>query len=468
MKSKVIKILCGMFAIAIANVSVSAHECESTLSEPLSTDTITFSGEIETFPIFLSADLTKESNFELENLDLELCSVNKNSFVADSACRYLQRSNGYQVYNFTETIEEEGTAKLYGPITLASGQICQAQLDGPNNSSLQYALAIYELDSDYNVITPCLDISAFGVNNIGHESVGTINSSSETKMYAVYVVSLVGCSATDEFQLNITLGEGFSDTFECNDSAAQSTPITIENIGATQFYTLPASLNSPYDNDWYELEIPSNANFSTLTIIPQNNANITIEMFRVVNGTLTKQKSSGYTFPVAKGYNYLRITSSSKSSSFSERSYTLNIYESVNALVKSCEYKLKLDGGDMPVQTYTVGGTRYAVTGGSTLTCYVYYYDANGNLVNGVTDYISVDIYDKAWNSSAPSYHMYGEGTAQNGVAVATVSSCPSAYGQHGGVSGMRYDSSATLSITSSSFGQLENISIFVTSRIMK
>lgn len=56
----------------------------------------------------------------------------------------------------------------------------------------------------------------------------------------------------------------------------------------------------------------------------------------------------------------------------------------------------------------------------------------NENSVNGVKDNISVDIYDKAWNSSAPSYHTYGEGTARNGVAVTTISSCPSAYGQYG------------------------------------
>lgn len=456
-------------ALIISSISVSSFAEESALVESCVTDSITFSTEIETTAIPLSAECLKSADTELDvsNSTFDL-PINNDSFVIGSECRYMQRSNGYQVFNFSETIEEEGGAKLYGPITLYPGQICQAQLDGPNNPSLQYALALYELDSDYSIITPSLDISTFGVNNIGHESVGTINSSSETKMYAVSVVALVGGSATDEFQLNITLGEGFSDTFECNDSAAQSTYIPIENIGISQFYTLPASLNSPYDNDWYKLEIPDNANFSTLTIIPQNNANITIEMFRVVNGKLTKQKSNGYTFPVAKGYNYLRITSPSKSSSFSERSYTLNIYESVNALVKSFSYSLKLDGGEMPVQSYSAGGTRYAVTGGSTLKCYVYYYDANGNLVDGVKDYISVDIYDKAWNSSAPSYHTYGDGSAQNGVATATISSCPSAYGQHGGVSGMRYDSSATLTITSSVFGQLENIDIFVTSRIMK
>lgn len=454
-------------ALIISSISVSVFAEEYTPEESYMTGSTTFSAEIETTAIPLSAENLRsaETEFNVSNPTFEL-PINNDSFVIGSACQYMQRSNGYQVFNFTETIEKEGDAKLYGPITLTPGQICQAQLDGPDNSSLQYALAIYELDSDYNVITPSLDVSPFGVSNIGHESVGTVNNSSETKMYTVSVVSLVGCSATDKFQLNITLGQGFSDTFECNDSAAQSTPLTVNEIESTQYYTVPASLNSPYDNDWYELNV--NFDINSLIIVPQNNESITIEMFRVENGILTKQKSNGHSFPVKKGYNYLRITSSSHNSSFSELAYNLAICESANALVKTCSCLLKLNGGDMPVQTYSVGETRYAVTGGDTLKCYVYYYDVNGNLVNDVTDCITVDIFDKAWNSGAPSYHTSGVGYAGNGAAVATIDPCPSAYGQHGGVSGMCYDSSATLTITSYSFGQLENISIFVTSRIMK
>lgn len=81
-------------------------------------------------------------------------------------------------------------------------------------------------------------------------------------------------------------------------------------------------------------------------------------------------------------------------------------------------------------------------------------------------DKVTVDIYNRAWNTGAISYHASGSSTANNGVTRVTVTS-PQAYGEHTGVSSMRYDSSCMLTITSEEYGVLLDAPIYITSCIM-
>lgn len=387
-------------------------------------------------------------------------------FVEDSECVNRMRSNSFTTFNFTGTIDTDGGNKLYGPITLYSNQICQARLYGPSDSSLDYILALYELDSS-NSISSLVTYSDFGNANTDFQSVSAVNTTSDSKNYAIAVISNSGYSVSDNFDLRISIGAGFSDVYEPNDSARIATTATLTNISSSEYFTLGASLNSPYDTDWYDLIVPSDAEFDTLTFIPETDiSGISMEMFAVQNGSLVKQSSNGYTFSVNTGHNYFRVSYADiDNEDFTEIAYSLQMYETPNVYIDSVTYEIFMNGEEVPTQNYSSNGLRLALRGGSTFSCKVTY-SSNGKIYTLADDVVTVDIYNRAWNEGAISYHVNGSANSNNGVTNVTVTS-PQAYGQHTGVSNMRYDSSCRLTITSREYGELLTAPIYITSRIM-
>ncbi|MGN0599690.1 MAG: hypothetical protein ACI4JK_07320 [Oscillospiraceae bacterium] len=387
-------------------------------------------------------------------------------FVEDSECSIKARSNTFTKFDFTGTINSDDDVMLYGPIVLAPNQICQAQLYGPSDTSLNYILALYELDPS-NAISSVVTYSDFNNANTRFQSVSTVNTTESSVSYAIGVLSNAGYSATDTFDLHISLGAGFSDIYEPNDCARNATTATLTNVEASQYFTLSASLNSPYDTDWFDLIVPSDADFDTLTLVPQSGAGaIYMEMFTVSNGTLVKQNANGNTYPISVGHNYLRISSNYiYDESFTETNYAVQIFESPNAIIDDITLEIFMNNGEVPTQNYSSNGLRMALRGGSTFSCRVTY-KSNGIIYTLADDTVSVDLYNRAWSVGAPSYHCYNSANSSNGISYVSVTS-PQVRGEHSGVSNMRYDSSCHLTITSSTFGELLDAPIYITSRIM-
>lgn len=411
----------------------------------------------------VTLNLNDGTNFDLGNYNNPLPNAD---FVEGSECRVRARGNAFTKFDFTGTIDSDDDVKLYGPIVLAPNQICQAQLYGPSDTSLDYILALYELDPS-NAISSVVTYSDFNNANTRFQSVSAVNTTEGSVSYAIGVLSNSGYSATDTFDLHLSLGEGFSDFYEPNDSARNATTATLTNVEASQYFTLSASLNSPYDTDWYDLIVPSDADFDTLTLVPQSGVGaIYMEMFAVSNGTLVKQNANGNTYPIKIGHNYLRISSNYiYDENFSETNYAVQIFESPNANIDDITLEIFMNGGEVPTQNYSSNGLRMALRGGSTFSCRVTY-KSNGRVYTLADDTVTVDLYNRSWSVGAPSYHCYNSAKSSNGISYVSVTA-PQARGEHNGVSNMRYDSSCHLTITSSTFGELLDAPIYITSRIM-
>lgn len=373
----------------------------------------------------------------------------------------------YQVFTFNGTIKTEGDIYPISPITLQPGQILQAQMDGPQNTALEYDLYLFQFDATTGKLnTTPVDASTY-TGTAAPEAVGTVNKATTAQSYAVIAASRKGSSATDQFTLNISLGTSY-DTLETNENAFTASKFQ-NDLTADKSDTIAATLNSPYDNDWFDIYVPSTADFKSIMVSPTPSSDTQIqklnfEMYRVSNGTeMAKQTSSGYELPVQQGHNYFRISAVDHSNSFSNVAYNITITPVIYAA--SAKYQVLVNGSALPIQNYNPGGERYALLEYSTFEWIVTYYSASGYLATGAKDHITAQIYDKDWNEGTPGYYKMGQDDAKNGVAHITMTT-PSVIGAYSS-SFLYYDYDASLILTSSQFGEEYNQPVFITSRIM-
>ncbi len=376
----------------------------------------------------------------------------------------------YQTFTVNGTFQSQGQSSYIGPISLQPGQICQAQLEEPIKDSSNYYFLLYELDSSNNLVN--VDVSTYSKSNVP-DAVGVVNRSSVEKTYYIRVYANQYLNSATTFTAHISIGLG-PDSSEPNENAFTATKYS-NNIEAntTEYSLSGAVLNSPYDNDWYDIYIPNTMDFTSISINSfiydeSNNKkaisnNVNFEFYSANGSELVKQSNNGNSYQIQAGHNYLRISALSQQN-FSPVSY--NFIIKPERFAYYAHYVVLMNGQPLPIQTYTVGGERYALLSSSKFEWIVTYYSPSGYLANAAYDYIFAEIYDKNWNPTAKPYYTKGDAYPIGGVAHLTMTA-PVCLGANGGVSGMCYDNYVQLILKSERFGTVYDEHIFITSRIM-
>lgn len=218
----------------------------------------------------------EQKTYSLNNIPKSNSSLFKNNIIPNdrniskspSMYRAKRRS---QDLSFNGTIDQEEEFAWLYPIQLEPKQIIQANLICPNNPNLDYDLYLFEYDEETGSIVG--DIVAFstygtyfntypdGISKTLDESIGHVNKSDVMKSYAIGVYAKVGCSATDEFQLNVSfdgpiLNENGKEEYPYEMNESQNANNIFGEINTNTNVT-GGKINSVNDNDWFKLTIPS-------------------------------------------------------------------------------------------------------------------------------------------------------------------------------------------------------------------
>lgn len=378
-------------------------------------------------------------------------------------------ANTYQIFTISNPVPAQGEAVYVGPIGLQPGQICQAQLDEPIKESSNYYLVLLEANSSGEATI--VDASTYS-NNDTPDSVGIVNKSGSAKTYYVGVLADKVADPADEFTVHLSLSTTF-DSNEANENAATASKFPYDIDEEMGTYSIGgATLNSPYDNDWYEVYIPTARELVSLIIEPTDQSDNTIsdigiEVYRTPDGSeLVKQTNSGNSFAIGTGHYYIRVFSTNYDSTFNEMTYNLKI--TPGRYAETANYVVLMNGQPLPIQKYELGGERYALLGGSEFEWKVTYYSPSGRPATDANDMIYTQIFDRHWRPDAGrAYEVHGIAVSEEDVADLIIEKVPPVYGGGSGVSGMKYDYDASLHMDSVLFGTVYDELIFITSRIM-
>lgn len=412
-------------------------------------------------------DLTEERGQLLEGKIADIGNV----VTIDEACNTNTRSSN-EGYTFTGTIADENGMYGIAPIPLAGGRNLHAELLGPDDTALNYDLYLYEYDAEAGTLGDLADVCIYSNNLSGvlPETVGTVNRTEEQKDYILIVYAESGADASAQFRVNLTLGQG-GDSLEPNDNAYHAFQTDDLNTSSESGVTVPnVTLDSPWDVDWYVVNIPDMTEMTGITVKNSNNntgsADIVYDVFRANGNKLTQVKPVNGIYQVQPGYTYIRATTTTVQED--DIAYNLKI-EPVYKLTH-ISIQITMNDGDLPIQTYRAGTanglTRYALLGGSMVKATVKYVSDSGHPCSTAQDTITFRITDTAWSSDYMRERKDTD-SAKNGVASVTLK-CMANIGQYHGVSYMSYDASCKMILTSEQLGELVNEDIFITSRIMK
>lgn len=239
--------------------------------------------------------------------------------------------------SWTGVLKNEGEF-TYVTATLAPTQILNATLICPKNPNLNYDLFVYEID-DNGYLTNLVSASTTGtyfnkyedgITKTVDEGAAFVNKTSKTQNYAVIVSATKGGSASDAFELTLSLDvQGNYDAAEPNDSAYYAYKTTEGSISG-------ATLHVSNDQDWYMWNATSE--FRTAKISATAGYDVEVYTSDGSNLILTNKNSDG-TYPIATGINYIKVFNNS--SNFIPSAYTLSI-EPWSVLPSS--FQLTLDG----------------------------------------------------------------------------------------------------------------------------
>lgn len=271
-------------------------------------------------------DITKLANFNLSD----------GKKLANS---FHNRSARSVTEAWTGTLANQGEF-TYVIAPLAPTQIINATLVCPKGANLNYDLFIYDIDANGNlgsvvaasVTSTYLNIYPDGTVKTVDEGAAFINNTAQTNNYAVIVSATEGGSATDGFELTISLDvKGNYDVAEPNDSAFNAHAV---NKGSST----GSSLHVANDQDWYNFRGTSDFSNANISV----NAGYKVEVY-AANGTkmvLVSQNPSG-TYPIAIGANYIRVFADGVA--FTPAAYTLTI---TPRTYSPAEMQVLLNGGE--------------------------------------------------------------------------------------------------------------------------
>lgn len=364
-----------------------------------------------------------ESGF-IELPDLEFSS-SFNLFDGDANAEVVKEPNAkfgarssnatnYVTYSFNGTINSAGGQYNVYPIWLSSGEILQADLNIPQSIALDYDLYLAQFDLSTGDLMPGLvDYSVYTTSSsYVTESVGTINASSSDAAYALMVVAANGYSSTASFTLNLAVGGGGYDALETDENA----------FTAVYNQTMPAgglnitrNLNTPYDNDWIAITVPST--YTNLGLQINQGSNILVEAYTASGSALTKRTSltgSG-TIPAYSGPMYFRITSNNKSN-FSITDYNITLTPQVQA-TKAVKYVTVNGYCQRKSNNFADRLTRYLYLQGSSVQFIVKYLTAD-NYPAYASDTISIEVINPSWPSTNDyQYRRYDSTTVSNSTS---------------------------------------------------
>lgn len=146
-------------------------------------------------------------------------------------------------------LTEAGDYELYS-LTLSAGDYLQARLSVPNNTTMWYAMALY--DSELNVIKVCQYMPYLNGGSTLEQSIGYLSESGQVAY--IGVISLVGGSETEAFTLDFSIRTNYSslsDSGEPNENVEEAAALNLGESGAS----VSGMLNSAIDNDWYSFTV---------------------------------------------------------------------------------------------------------------------------------------------------------------------------------------------------------------------
>lgn len=135
-------------------------------------------------------------------------------------------------------------------LTLSEGDYLQARLTVPNNTTMWYALALY--DSELNVIKVCQYMPYLNGDSTLEQSIGYLSASGQVAY--IGVISLVGGSETEAFTLDFSIRTNYSslsDSGEPNENVQEAAAMNLGESGAN----VSGMLNSAIDNDWFSFTV---------------------------------------------------------------------------------------------------------------------------------------------------------------------------------------------------------------------
>lgn len=225
------------------------------------------------------------------------------------------RAEGISTYSSTNSITQtiSGTIETEGGlsyllVTLAPGEILQASLAGPNNPNINYDLQLFTyndgvLETYLTASTLETYMNTYKSGNITksvEDCVSYINTGDSSQEYALIVYSASGYSATETFDLTVSIDEqGYYDASEPNDS-----PFTAVTVNTGAIIT-GCNLNVSNDQDWFVWNVPSTINGVSLSL---DNSDYTAEIYHA-NGLsmiLDSPDSNGLYSLDTKAY-YIRV-----------------------------------------------------------------------------------------------------------------------------------------------------------------
>ncbi|TKH43954.1 hypothetical protein C1I60_11400 [Paenibacillus terrae] len=334
---------------------------------------------------------------------------------------------------YSGTITEEGGTQFLYPIYLQSGELLQAQLDGPFSAQLDYDLYLYEFDmTTGDINSNPIDVSNYGtyVNNYEQgaaslpENVGARNTAGSEKAYAIAVHAKKGSSINDLFYLTVATSSKY-DAYEPDESAFHAYNFTISNGGSS---INSRSIHSGIDNDWYQITIPAGRNYDAVNVRLDSTSEsygYKAEVYGVLTGNqMVLLPQTNHNVSMNTGTYYVRVYTTSQYSA--DHLYTLTMKPVLKA------GKIEITGYnsngyyDYPTYSY---GRHYRINGGSSLIVNGVVKTTDGQLVPNAP--VTVAWVDQNWSEGSGNRTRTASTYTNNNGAFSVTLSLPQSTGRN-------------------------------------
>lgn len=455
-------------SIEPGELTISAAENNIPMDIDSSTATIT------ELPMVLSDDFTEDTQAIEFPSDDFVMPVDLPASANGMPINTRQRSANNE-FHFSGTIAEPNGMFAIYPIVLNNRDNIHAELIGPSNSALNYDLRLYEMDASTGELISLVDICAYSSASALPQTVATINRASSAKTYALIVYALTGSSATETFDVNITVGHG-GDPAESNDNAFTAYNLDVMTVNG--YHISGTTLDSAKDSDWFIFAVPQQTDFAHIKISNAANSNVKFQLYYVSSGTtLVELKEVNGRFPVRTGAIYLRVTDNGNNFAGGDVAYEPVIAVSFSPTKISSTFQMN-EYNDIPTQTYKVWNLdeteyhpekRNALLGSCRLVWTATFLSPSGYICTDATNSLHIRVTNTSWVPVEFQSASKDSAPAVNGVATCVLEKSVGCRGVYQGVSYMSYDVACTLNMWADGFPSITDgaMPIFVTSRIM-
>lgn len=332
------------------------------------------------------------------------------------------------------------------------------------------------MDINTGTLTFLVDICAYtgrASSTALPQTVATNNRTTSAKTYALIVYALTDSSATDAFDVNITLGSG-GDPGESNDNAFTAYALDVLSING--FHVQGTTLDSAKDVDWFYFSVPQQNDYTKIKITNSVSSEVKYQLFYVSGGTtLVELKETNGFSPVRTGALYLRVTDNGNDFANGDIMYEPTITVSFAPTKLMNQFRIN-EYADLPTQTYKVWSSdeteyhpekRIALLGSCHLEWKATFYSTSGYLCTDATNTLHLYMTNYSWVPT--QFQTLESAPAVNGVATVVVDPALGCRGVYSGVSGMSNDTDCSLNMWADEFPSITSgdMPIFFTSRIM-